>query len=106
MVEVLLALAIALHRVEPQLQRGDVALAIRAADNLVDGALDGQRAGLDQLGPAEDLVVLGEVVDLVGIADGDEFDKLPVVFAWQTNALLMGDAPHDGRVNRAAKMHM
>ena len=42
-VEVLLAAPVSLHRVEAQLHRGDVVLAVGAADDLVDGALDGER---------------------------------------------------------------
>ena len=42
-VQVLLAAAVALHGVEAQLDGGDVVLAVRAADDLVDGALDRQR---------------------------------------------------------------
>ena len=43
-VEVLLAAAVPLHRVEAELHRRDVVLAIRAADDLVDAALDRERA--------------------------------------------------------------
>ena len=59
-VEVLLAAAVALHRVEAQLHRRDVVLAVRAADDLVDGALDRERRALDQLRPVEQLEVAVE----------------------------------------------
>ena len=59
-VEVLLAAAVALHRVEAQLHRRDVVLAVGAADDLVDGALDRERRALDQLGPVEELEVAVE----------------------------------------------
>ena len=59
-VEVLLAAAVALHRVEAQLHGRDVVLAVRAADDLVDGALDRERRALDQLGPVEQLQVAVE----------------------------------------------
>ena len=42
-VEVALAAAVSLHRVEPQLERRDALRAVGAADRGVDGALDGQR---------------------------------------------------------------
>ena len=42
-VEVALAAAVALHRVEAQLERGDALRAVGAADRGVDGALDGER---------------------------------------------------------------
>ena len=41
---------------------GDVVLAVGAADDLVDGALDGDRAGLDELGPVEQLQVAVEAL--------------------------------------------
>ena len=42
-VEVLLAAPVPLHRVEAQLHRRDVVLAVRAADDLVDRPLDRDR---------------------------------------------------------------
>ena len=59
-VEVLLAAAVSLHRVEAQLHRRDVVLAVGAADDLVDGALDRDRRALDELGPVEELQVAVE----------------------------------------------
>ena len=55
-VEVALAAAVALHRVEAELERRDVLAAVRAADGAVHRALDGQRARLDQLRPLVDRV--------------------------------------------------
>src|SRR5262249_30053186 len=105
-VEVLLALAVALHWVEAQFKRRDIATAIGAADNFVDRALDGQWTRLYQLGPAEYLVILGEIVHLVGVADGDQFDELPVILTRQPDALLVSNAPHDWRVHCAANVRM
>ena len=51
MIEVALASSIALHRVVAELEHRDVRLPVRAADDLVDGLLDCERARLDQLGP-------------------------------------------------------
>ena len=59
-VEVLLAAAVPLHRVEAELHRRDVVLAVRAADDLVDRSLDGERRALDQLRPVEELEVAVE----------------------------------------------
>ena len=56
-VQVLLAATVSLHRVEAELHRGDVVLAVGPADDLVDGALDGQRRTLDELRPVEELEV-------------------------------------------------
>ena len=61
-VEVLLAAAVSLHRVEAQLHRRDVVLAVRAADDLVDAALDRERRALDELGPVEQLQVAVEAL--------------------------------------------
>ena len=59
-VEVLLAAAVPLHRVEAELHRRDVVLAVGAADDLVDRPLDGERRALDELGPVEELEVAVE----------------------------------------------
>jgi hypothetical protein len=56
-VQVLLAAAVALHRVEAQLHGGHVVLAVGAADDLIDRALDRDRRALDQLGPVEQLEI-------------------------------------------------
>src|SRR5713226_8051947 len=62
-VEVALAATIPLHGIEAQLHGGDVALAIPAADDLVDAALDGLGTGLDQLRPVEQLGVVVQALD-------------------------------------------
>ena len=77
-VEVLLAAAVPLHRVEAQLHRGDVVLAVGAADDLVDRALDGDRARLDELGPVEQLQVAVEALRAPRV-DRDQVAELPVV---------------------------
>src|ERR1051325_2802424 len=55
-VEVALAAAVSLHRVEAKLECRDPLRAVGAADRAVHRALDGHRARLDQLGPVVDLV--------------------------------------------------
>ena len=102
-VKVLLAAAVALHRVEAQLGGGDVVLAVRAADDLVDGALHGDRRRLDQLGPVEQLEVAVEGPSAPR-GHGDQVAELPVVLRRQADALGVGDAPHDGRRDRPAEM--
>ena len=104
-VEVLLAPAVALHRVVAELERGDVRLPVRAAHDLVYRFLHGQRARLDQLGPA---VQREEVLERLPLlpADGDEIHELPVVLRRKTDALLGGDAPHRSGVDRAAEVDM
>ena len=56
-IEVLLTATVSLHQVEAELGRRDVVLAVGAADDLLFCTLDGQRAGLDQRGPVEQLQV-------------------------------------------------
>jgi hypothetical protein len=104
-VEVLLAAPVALHRVEPELGRGDVVLAVRAADDLVHGPFDGQRAGLDELGPVEQLEIAVEAVR-PSRRDGDQVAELPIVLGREPDPLGMGDAPHDRRGDRAAEVAM
>ena len=94
-VQVLLAAAVAFHGVEAQLHGGDVVLAVGAADDFVDGPLDSQRRRLDQLGPVEKLQVLVEGVT-APCRGRDHLAELPVVLRRQLDALLVGDAPHDG----------
>src|ERR687887_1663248 len=77
-VEVALAAAVSLHRIEAELERRDVLAAVRAADRAVDGLLDRDRARLDELRPVVDLVEGGEALDAPWI-DRDEVDELPVV---------------------------
>ena len=52
-IQVLLAAPVSLHRVEAELHRGDVVLAVAAADYLVDGPLHGQGAALDEFCPVK-----------------------------------------------------
>ena len=103
MVEVLLAAAVPLHRVEAELRRRDVVLAVGPADDLVDGPLDGQRARLDELGPVEQLEV---AVEAAGASrrDRDEVAELPVVLRRELDPLGVGDPPHDRRRHRATEV--
>ena len=78
-VEVALAAAVSLHRVEAELERRDPLRAVRAADRAVHGALDRERRRLDQLRPVVDLVELVETLHAVRIGDGDERVELPEV---------------------------
>ena len=102
-VEVLLAAPVPLHRVEAQLHRRDVVLAVRAADDLVDRALDGDRARLDELGPVEQLQVAVEALGPPGM-DRDQVAELPVVAGRELDALRVGDRPHDRRGDRGAEV--
>ena len=90
-VEVLLAAPVPLHRVEAELHRGDVVLAVGAADDLVDRALDGDRARLDELGPVEQLEVAVEALGAARV-DRDQVTELPVVAGRELDALGVGDA--------------
>ena len=101
-VEILLAATVALHRVEAQLEAGHVVLAVRAADDLVDAALDRDRARLDQLGPVEEVEVRLEAAPPA--TDRDEVAERPVVLGRQPDALGVRDAPHDCRRDRGAEM--
>ena len=102
-VEVLLAAAVSLHRVEAQLHGGDVVLPVRPADDLVDGTLDGERAALDQLGPVEELEIAIEGA-VPPRRHRDHVAELPVVLRRELDPLRMGDAPHDRRSHGAAEM--
>ena len=104
MVEVALAAAVALHRVEAQLERRDPLRAVGAADRAVHRALDRERGGLDQLRPVVDRVERVEVLDAARIRDGDEPLELPVVLHRQGDPLLVGEAPEDVRGDRAAEV--
>ena len=73
--------AVPLHGVEAELHGGDVVLAVRAADDLVDRALHRDRAGLDELGPVEQLQVAVEALRALRV-DRDEVAELPVVAWW------------------------
>ena len=104
-VEVLLATAVALHRVEAQLHGRDVVLAVRAADDLVHRALDGDRARLDELGPVEQLQVAVEGLGTPRV-DRDQVTEVPVVAGGELDALGVGDRPHDRRGDRRAEVAM
>ena len=103
-VEVALAAAVPLHRVEAELERRDALGAIGAADRAVDRALDRERRRLDDLGPVVDLVELVEPLDALRIGDGDERVELPVVLARERDPLLVRDRPEDVGGDRAAEM--
>jgi hypothetical protein len=103
-VEVALAAPVALHRVEAELERRDPLRAVGAADRGVDGALDGERARLDQLRPLVDPVERGQVGDLARVGDGDELDELPVVLDRQRDSLLVRQRPQDLGRDRAAEV--
>ena len=102
-VEVLLAAAVALHGIEAQLDGRDVVLAVCAADDLVDRALDGDRRTLDQLRPVEELQVAIEAA-AAARGDRDELAELPVILGREPDALGVRDAPHDCRRDCATEM--
>ena len=102
-VEVLLAAAVSLHRVEAQLHRRDVVLAVGPADDLVDRALDRERRALDELGPVEQLEVAVER-PVPPRRDRDHVPELPVVLGRELDALRVGDPPHDRRGHGAAEV--
>ena len=104
MVEVALASAVALHRVEAHLAGRDALRAVAAADHAVHAALDGQRARLDQLGDVVDLVERVEPVDAARIGDRDHAVELPVVARRQRDALRVGGLPHHVGGHRAAEV--
>ena len=78
-VEVALAAAVALHRVEAELERRDALRAVGTADRAVHRTLDGERGGLDQLRPVVDGVERIKALDAARVGDGDERVELPVV---------------------------
>src|SRR5215207_5757888 len=102
-VEVTLAAAISFHRVEAELERRDVLRPVSAANGLVDGALDSERARLDQLRPLVDLIELGEAFDPARV-DGDQVDELPVILDRKRDPLLVGERPHDCGIDRRSEM--
>jgi len=104
-VEVLLAAAVALHRVVAKLERRDVRLAVCPAHDLVDRLLDRERARLDELGPVVEGQELIEGLALA-LADRDEVDEVPVVLHRETDPLLVCDAPEPCRIDRTAEMHV
>ena len=106
MVEVALAAAVALHRVEAQLERRDPLRAVGAADRRVHRALDRERRGLDQLGQVVDPVERVEVGHAARVGDRDHPVELPEVARRQRDALLVREAPHDVRGDRAAEVRV
>ena len=103
-VEVALAAAVALHRVEAQLERRDPLRAVGAADRRVHRALDRDRRRLDQLRPVVDRVERVEVRHAAGVGDRDEAVEVPVVLDRQRDPLLVGEAPEDLGRDRAAEV--
>ena len=103
-VEVALAAAVALHRVEAELERRDPLGAVGAADRAVHRPLDRERRGLDQLRPVVDPVERVEVLDAARVGDGDERVELPVVLDRQRDPLLVRERPEDVGGDRAAEM--
>src|SRR5438093_2834278 len=104
-VEIAFASAVPLHRVVAELERGDVRLAIRAADDLVHRLLDRERARLDELGPViEREKVFKGFLRL--LAHRDQIDELPVILGRQADALVVRDAPHGRRIHGATEVHM
>ena len=103
-VEVALAAAVPLHRVEAQLERRDPLRAVRAADRRVHRALDRERARLDQLRPVVDRVERVQVGDAARVGDGDEPVELPVVLHRERDALLVREGPEDLRGDRPAEV--
>ena len=103
-VEVALAAAVSLHRVEAQLERRDPLRAVGAADRGVHRALDRERARLDELGPVVDRVERVQVLDALRVGDGDELVELPEVLDRERDPLLVGEAPEDVGGNGAAQV--
>src|SRR5258705_3502320 len=101
-VEIALATAVSLHRVEAELERRDPLRAVRAADGGVHRPLDGDRARLNQLRPVVNLVERVEVRDTARIGDRDEAVELPEVLHPERDALLVREAPEDVRGNPPA----
>ena len=105
-VEVALAAAVSLHRVEAELERRDPLRAVGAADRAVHRALDRERGGLDELGPVVDLVQLVEALDAARVGDGDERVELPEVLDRERDPLLVREAPEDLGRDRASEMRV
>ena len=105
-VEVALAAAVPLHRVEAELERRDALRAVGAADRAVHRALDRERRGLDQLRPVVDLVELVEAVHAARVGDRDERVELPEVLDRQRDPLLVREAPEDVGRDRAAEVRV
>jgi hypothetical protein len=89
-VEVALASAVPLHRVEAELERRDPLRTVRAADRLVHRYLDSGRARLDQLRPVVDRVERVEIGNAARVGDGHEAVEVPVVLDGERDALPVG----------------
>ena len=94
-IEVALAAPVPLHRVEAELERRDPLRTVGTSDGRMHGALDCDRARLNQLGPVVDLVERVQVCHAARIRDGDEPLELPEVLHRQSDSLLVGEAPED-----------
>ena len=105
-VEVALAAAVALHRVEAQLERRDPLRAVRAADRLVHRRLHRDRARLDELRPVVDLVERVEVRNAARVAHRHEPVEVPVVLDRERDALLVRQRPEDVGRDRAAQVRV
>ena len=104
MVEVALAAAVPLHRVEAQLERRDPLRAVRAADRAVHRDLDSGRARLDQLRPVVDRVERVEVGHAARVGHGHEPVEVPEVLDRKRDALPVGERPEDVGGDRAAEV--
>ena len=90
MVEVTLALAVALHRTVAQLDQVDVGMAVAASDDrLHRGGYSFGRA-LYQLRPVKQFEVLLEGLDLAG-RGRHQLRELPIVFGGEADTLVVGD---------------
>ena len=105
MVQVALAVPVALHRAVTQLDQVDVAMPIAAADDRFDAGLHGLGTGLNQLGPVEEIQVRLERLDVRGIG-GHQLGEIPVVLAGQLDTLVVGDAEQQCRVDRGAHVRV
>ena len=103
-VEVALAAAVPLHRVEAQLERRDPLRPVRAADRRVHRHLDRGRARLDQLRPVVDRVERVEIGHAARVGHGHEPVEVPVVLDRKRDALLVGERPEDVGGDRAAEV--
>ena len=103
-VEVALAAAVPLHRVEAELERRDALRTVRAADRGMHTAFDRQRRALNELGEVVDPIERVEIRDAARIGHRDETVELLVVARRQMDPLLVREAPHDVRRDRATEV--
>ena len=69
-----------------------------AADDVIDGLLDRERARLDKLCPVvQSEEILERLLRL--LADRDEIHELPIILGRQANSLVMRNSPHRGRID-------